>query len=134
MAPTNVELVGQVVAAVNERNAAALMDLVADDFEWVTPVTNTDATVYRGPDGIRQFFEDAKAWASIEARVDEVRDLGDRALVLGQLAWRARGGSLEVTGQLASVIRFEEGKVKRIHTYRGANDAWVAAGLGHPLH
>ena len=121
MDSTNVELVGQVVEAINQRNPDRLAALVADEFEWVTYVATVEVATYRGDAGIRQFFEDSKSWASIEARVDEVRDLGDRAQVVGELTWRARGGALTVRGPLASVVYFEDGRVKRIRTYRGAS-------------
>lgn len=133
MASPNVELVERVVDAVNHRDADTVAQLVSDSFEWVTPVANPDATVYHGRAGVRQFFEDTARWASIQARVDDIHDLGNRALVLGELTWRGRdGGSLEESRPLASVIYFNAGAVSRIHTYRDANDAWVASGLGRP--
>ncbi len=84
-----------------------------------------------GRRGVHLFFEDARTRARIEARVEEPHDLGDRALVLGELKWRARtGGSLDMTGPLCSVVHFEGGRITRIHTYRQANYAWRAADLG----
>jgi ketosteroid isomerase-like protein len=131
MASTNVELARRVVDAFNERDLEAFDALVSDDFEWVTPTASgVEPKTYRGRDGIRMFFEEAKVWEAIESHVNEIRDLGDGALVLGELHWwDRRGGSLEVGGPLSSVLRVEEGKLKRVETYRKASDALAAAGL-----
>lgn len=126
---TNEELARWVVDAFNERNLDAFGQLVTDDFEWVTPTAvRGDARTYCGRDGLRTFFDDANVWESIEARVDVIRELGDRALLLGDLSWRdRRGGLLEVAGPFCSVFRFEAGKVSRIETYRQPSEALAAA-------
>jgi ketosteroid isomerase-like protein len=120
------------IDALNDRNADAFTALVTEDFEWVTALANVAPTAYKGPSGVRQFFDDARAWAKIQARVDELHDLGDRALILGELRWSSRKGWLDVIASLCSVIQFEDGRIKQIHTYRDPNDAWSAAGLGRP--
>jgi ketosteroid isomerase-like protein len=127
MSSPNVELTRRLLDAFNERNADAFGVLVTDDAEWVSATAvGIERRTYRGRDGVRQFFEEASIWDSIEARADDIRDLGDRALVLGRLRW---AGNLEVTGPLALVLQFEEGKLKRIDSYRKTSDALAAVGL-----
>jgi ketosteroid isomerase-like protein len=130
MSSTNVELARCVVGAINDRDVDGLVALLGDGFEGLTPVANTQPTTYYGADGVRGFFQDARRWQTIEARVEEFRDLGDRVLVLGELSWsHSRGGSLDVVGPLSSLMRFEAGKLTRIETYRDAREAFAAAGL-----
>lgn len=131
MAVANVELARRVVDAFNARDLGAFDGLLSDDFVWVTPTaTSTEPKTYRGRDGVREFFEDARVWETIESRVDEIRDLDGGALASGELRWRdRRGGSLEVGGPFASLLRFEHGKLRRIETYRRTSDALAAAGL-----
>jgi len=38
----------------------------------------------------------------------------------------------EQASTLATVIYLADGKITRIQTYRSANEAWTAAGLGRP--
>lgn len=129
MASTNVEIARRAVAAVNERDPDSFIALIADEFEWVTPVANVDTTTYRGADGVRRFFQDGRRWQRIEARVEEYRDLGDRVLLLGEVSWSGPGGrTLDVVGPLSSLVNFEEGKLTRIETYRDVDDALAAAG------
>lgn len=133
MVSANAQLVERVVDAVTRRDAEGLAQLVSDDFQWVTRAAGVDVAVYEGREGIGRFFTDARRWASIEARVDDIHDLGDRALVLGEQTWRAQArGATDVQRPLASVFYFDAGAVSKIHSYRTANDAWVASGLGRP--
>jgi len=130
MASANVELIRQAVQAVNERDAERLIGMVADDFEWITPMISGEPRIYEGPEGIREFLREAGARERFEASVEEVRDLGDRALLLGEVK---RGATdAEQTVPLASLIHIAHGKITRIQTYRSVNDAWTAAGLGRP--
>lgn len=130
VASANVELARRLVDAFNARDRVAFVGLVSDDLEWVTPTASSaEPKTYHGLDGVGEFFEEAQLWDVIEARIDEIRDLGEEALVLGELRWRSRHGSLEVAGPLCSLLRFEEGKVKRIETYRNASDGLAAAGF-----
>lgn len=131
MASANVELIHQAVQAMNERDAERMIGTVAEDFEWITPVISGEPRIYRGPEGIRQFLREAAAWDRFEARIEEVRDLGDRALLLGEVK-RSTTTTSEQTSPLASVVYLAQGKITRIQTYRSANDAWAAAGLGRP--
>ena len=113
MASANVRLVERAFDAFNERSVEGFEDLVVDDFDWVTPTaTNGEPRTYRGVAGIQEFWEDASAWEAIEGRVREIRDFGDRALVLGELRWRdPRGESFDAVGPLSSVVRFDGGRI-----------------------
>jgi ketosteroid isomerase-like protein len=129
---TNVELVQRLLEAFNEQKLEQFGDILADGFQWVTPTaTNGEPRVYRGLDGIREFWVDASpTWGTIEGHVSEVRDLGDRVLVIGELRGRdPRGRRIEVVRPLCTVIHFEEGRISRVYTYRNEADAWAGAGL-----
>ncbi len=67
------------VAAFNDGDLDAMADLITEDFEFIPYLAAVveKTTTYRGLDGLRQYREDADAaWEDIQARVDEIRDLG----------------------------------------------------------
>ena len=132
MASTNVELLEQALAAVNARDVDGFAALMADDFEWVTPLAPVGPGSYYGREGVREFFEVASE-VNAKARIDTIRDLGDRALLLGAVSWR-HGDGPSLQRPFAAVAHLEHGRLKRIHSFRDANDAWNAAGLGRPRH
>ena len=130
MASDNVELLRQAVEAINGRDAERLIGLVADDFEWITPVMSGEPRIYKGREGIHEFMREASAFERFEARIEELRDLGDRALMLGEV--KRSSDPEEQASTLATVIYLADGRITRIQTYRSANEAWTAAGLGRP--
>src|SRR5688572_21485320 len=99
--------------AFNERDLDALEDLTSPDFEFVPYLASlVETTTYRGHVGLRDYFEDADAaWESVEVRVDEVREVGDLVVMLGELYGKGRASGLEVRLPLAWVGAVEAGKL-----------------------
>ena len=64
-----------------------------------------------------------------EPGFDEVRDLGDRPLVLGTFRIRARGSGVETDFPVAGIATFREGKLARWEDFRERGLALEAAGL-----
>jgi ketosteroid isomerase-like protein len=131
MSEENVEIFRRHVAAFSDGDLDAMADLVTEDFEFIPYLAaSVETTTYRGPDWLRQYREDAgAAWDDIQARIDEIRDLGDRAVAFGEIRGRGRGSGLETRVPLAWVADFHQGKVSRLQSYGDTTDALQAAGL-----
>ena len=105
--------------AFNRRDMDALADLASPNFELV-PYLSTliETTTYRGHGGLRKYFEDAdSAWETIEARVDEVREFGERFVATGELHGKGRASGLDVVLPLAWAGGIVDGKIAWIHTH-----------------
>jgi ketosteroid isomerase-like protein len=102
-----------------------------EDFEFIPYLAaSVETTTYRGPDWLRQYREDAgAAWDDIQGRIDEIRDLGDRAVAFGEIRGRGRGSGLEARVPLAWVADFHQGKMSRLQSYGDATEALGTAGL-----
>ncbi len=131
MAQENVELVRRWAQAFNERDMNALDDLTGPDFEFRPYLaTLIEATVYRGPDGLREYFADADAaWETIEVRLADVREVDDRTFASGELHGKGRVSGLEVRVPLAWVGESRDGRVVRLETYASKDAALEAVGL-----
>jgi ketosteroid isomerase-like protein len=132
MSEENVEAFRRGVASFNERDFDALDDLFTEDFEFIPYLAAVveKTTTYRGRDELRQYLEDAEAvWENFEVQVDEIRDLGDRAVAFGEIRGRGRGSGLDTRVPLAWVVGFHEGKMRRVQSYGDTSDALEAAGL-----
>jgi ketosteroid isomerase-like protein len=133
MSEENVEVVRRAVQAFNDRDIAELADLITEDYEftpYLPAAVEKTTTMYRGRQGLRDYMKDAgEAWQSIQIHLDEVRDLGDRALAFGEMRARARGSGIDARVPLAWVLEFRDGKVSRYQSFGDTPEAREAAGL-----
>jgi ketosteroid isomerase-like protein len=131
MSDENVEVFRRGVASFNQRDEDAIDDLFTEDFEFIPYLAAlVETTTYRGREGLRQYFEDAEAaWENFEVQVDEIRDLGDRAIAFGEIRGRGRGSGLEARVSLAWVADFRHRKFSRLQSYGDATEALEAAGV-----
>jgi ketosteroid isomerase-like protein len=65
----------------------------------------------------------------IATECTELRDLGDRVLVLGQVRGRGRMSGAEVDGRWAWIVELREGKAARLRGFLDHCKALEAAGL-----
>ena len=85
---------------------------------------------YDGASGIREFFRDvAEDWASFRFDGTDLRDLGDRVLVLGDVQGRGRGSGIDVEAKWAYIVEVNEGRVAALRGFLDHGEALEAAGL-----
>ena len=85
---------------------------------------------YMGATGIREFFRDvAQSWESFRFMATDVRDLGDRILVLGDVQGRGRVSGVEVDDRWAWIIELRAGRAVSLRGFLDQSKALEAAGL-----
>jgi hypothetical protein len=77
------------------------------EVEWSTLVE-----VYRGHAGARKAWESLKGTMQIRARYDDIRDLGESALALGEMKGTGQTTLLDFTGELAQLATYRRGKLR----------------------
>jgi ketosteroid isomerase-like protein len=112
---------------------ASLAELDAD-VEWhpsIEPGLEGKATTYRGHDGARRAWREyrGEAWERLINRPQEIRDLGESVLVLGQMDFTARTTGIEFSQELGELAEFRGGKIVRVRDYLTHAEALEAAGL-----
>jgi ketosteroid isomerase-like protein len=119
MPQENEEIVRTWAQAFNRRDMVALADLASASFELKGYMSSMiETTTYRGHEGLRRYFDDAdSAWESVEARVDEVRDVGEHFVATGELHGKGRASGMEVVLPLAWAGEIVGGKLAWIHTH-----------------
>jgi ketosteroid isomerase-like protein len=104
--------------------------LLADDVVWKpTPLSGTGDQIFRGRAGVTE-------WASavlsrggeVRNEIDELRDLGDRVLVLGSVFERV-GDEVRVDAELAWLFQIRDERIVRGEGFLSRDDALRAAGL-----
>lgn len=117
--------------AFNRRDMDALADLASPSFELVPYLSSMiETTTYRGHDGLRKYFEDADAaWELIEARLEEVRELGERFVATGELHGKGRASGMDVVLPLAWAGAVADGRIEWIQTHETEAAALEAVAL-----
>ena len=133
MSEENVEALKRGTAAFNDRDIDAFLEVLDADVEmhltlFVAMIGET--SVYRGHEGVRQFFRDLDdAFSEFQLEISEIRDLGDRTVSFGHLHGRGKASRAEVESPVAYLHEFKNGKAKRIDDFFDPEEALEAAGL-----
>ena len=131
MSQENVEIVRRIVEdAVQERWDESARQLEPDTELHGTVGGLTEGSVWRGPEQIRDFFEqDSEAWD--ERRLDAERfiDAGDCVVVPLHEFRRGKGSGVEMETDTAMVYEVRDGRVVSIQGYMDRGEALQAAGL-----
>ena len=125
------QIVRQLLRTFNEKGpeaAEAFYDpaVVLDNTRSSFP----DAGVYRGLEGVREWFDGlADAFGEVSYEIETIRDLGDQVAVLLRVRGRAPHTGIEVDYRIAPLITLHSGKVTRIDRFADLEEALKAAGL-----
>ena len=98
----------------------------------ITQEIEGDAGDFLGHDGIRRWWADLHdLYDGLYTDVVEVRDLGERVVVVYVIQGTAKGSGLvfEDGQTLAQVVTLRHGKITEIRDYSGRSEALEAVGL-----
>ena len=124
MSQENVDNFRRGVEAWNRNDFDAWIDQFDPEVEWFTLLE-----VYRGRAGARKAWESLKGTMQITSRYDDIRDLGESVLALGEMEGTGQTTRLDFTGELAQLVTYRGGKVVNIRSFRSHAEALEAAGL-----
>ena len=128
MSEENVETLKRVIAAWNRRDLEGWLKFVHPEIEWQGAFTRLEGTKFRGREGMRLYWSETFAALELVTSLDEVRDLGDTVVGLGQLRGRSHGG-IPIDTQYGVVMVLRDGLAIRGSDWSSHADALEAAGL-----
>jgi ketosteroid isomerase-like protein len=134
MSQENVEIVRQMVDAVNRSDPDAFVGLCAPDVEWEenTTVYPGLRRRYRGLTELREWLYDAfvEVWEDFRVEIEELVDApDDRVLAGGRLVGRGKASGVETQLRGWWVLWFARGKAVRRQVFLDRPEALEAAGL-----
>jgi uncharacterized protein len=130
----NVEIVRRLYDAVARHDPETVLSLYHPDVEWDftdSPVGGAlEHTVYRGHDGLRQWWQEwREAWDGYEDGYRELVEAGDRVVAVVTSRGRGRVSGAEMEWTQHGVWEFRDGKVLRVAWFRTREEALAAAGI-----
>jgi ketosteroid isomerase-like protein len=131
MSDQNVELVHEVVDAVNRRDISCLIELTDPEVEWHTFLAELrEEGAYRGHDGIRQWLSDVDAvWEFLRVSVDDTLAVGALVLVVGRLRYRGKGSGVELDSPTGWVAKIRRKRLVYARLFREPENAIESLGL-----
>jgi ketosteroid isomerase-like protein len=99
-----------------------------EDFEWVA-TDHPDGLVYRGPEGVMEFFRDwTESWDDIEVEWELEQIDDERVLAISRMRGRGRGSGVPVEMHFGQIWTYRDGRFTRMVMYPEAESARRAAG------
>ena len=105
-----------------------------DDFDahiqYFDPEVHWSALLeaFRGHAGIRQAWQSFKAF-QLKSRYDDIRDLGDSVLALGELTGTGGITGLNLSNEIAQLATFRDGRILSFRDFASHAEALEAVGL-----
>jgi ketosteroid isomerase-like protein len=124
MSQENVEVFKRGVEAWNGDDLDAFIDLVDPGIEWFALME-----VYRGHAGVRRAWESFKGNMQLKVRFDDIRDLGESVLALGEMETTGQTNGLDFTTEIAQLVTYRGGQAVRTRDFASHAEALEAAGL-----
>jgi ketosteroid isomerase-like protein len=126
MSEENVELFKRGAEAWNRDDFDAWIELIDPEVEWFALME-----VYRGHAGMRQIWESLKSGGAMPGtvRFDDVRDLGESVLALGEMKGTGRTTGLNFTGEFVQLATYRHGRIISIRDFASRAEGLEAAGL-----
>jgi ketosteroid isomerase-like protein len=126
----NLEVARRFFEAWNRGDADALAHLADPDGEFLLPRNLIDGASYRGPQGLMRARDDlAESWDRVTIEIDELRDAGDRVVVLARNVNVGKRGGPRINQESAFVLTIRAGKVIYEQPYQSHAEALEAVGL-----
>jgi ketosteroid isomerase-like protein len=130
--PSNVEIVQQIFAAFEHRDAEAVVKLCAADvvFEPVTARVAAGGAPYRGHDGMRAYIADVgRVWQELRPSPDAFHE-GEDGIVVATGRVYAWGAGRVVDSPAGWLFLMRDGSMAYGRIFETASGALEAAGMG----
>jgi ketosteroid isomerase-like protein len=128
MREADLETLRSVYQAVSAGDWDAAFRDAHPDFELTTPELSPMAGTYRGEAAVRSFFDDLwSAFDEVDNKVEEVIDLGDRALFFLVVLLRPKDSQARVELRVAHIWTMQDGQIKACRVFTDREQALEAS-------
>lgn len=127
MSRENVEAFRSALDAWNRGDRDRWLEFVHPEVEWTSEIARRmegSERVYRGHEGMLEYWDDWHAVWDLALDLPEMRDHGDAVLALGRVKGQGRVSGVEFDSPVAFVAEFDDdGLVVRLRSYLDHEEA-----------
>jgi ketosteroid isomerase-like protein len=125
----NAEFVRELFEDFGRGDFDAALAKLDPDVDWGEPPDMPDTGGgYRGrEDVVAEFGRFMSAWADLKVDLEDVREVGDRVVVLTRWYGTSKGTGIEVDQRVAQTYELRRGRVARVRQFRALDEALAAA-------
>jgi ketosteroid isomerase-like protein len=131
MSQENVEVVLELHAAVTRGDLDGVLSLAHPKVEYRSAIQQAmegEGSMFTGLAGISRWFGELQdLYEYLESDVLEVRDFGERVVIVFVVRGRGAGSGITLEQPLAQVVRVREGKIIEVRDYFSREEALEAA-------
>lgn len=116
---TGVQLVHEIIEALNRGDVDGMLERMHPDFEW-RPLESSPVAggVYRGHEQVRRYVEDwLGTFDDLRIVLEEPREVGDHVVAVVHGHGRGRASGLELRNRFCQVWRIREGTATGMEEY-----------------
>jgi ketosteroid isomerase-like protein len=129
MEPRNVELVREIIDALNRGNVDEVLAYLDPEFEWRPLETSPVAGVYRGHEQVRAYIEDwLSAFDILRLELSGLSQVGEHVVVDVRGHGRGRASGLELDTHFCQLWTLRGGSALRMREYPGRQECLAALG------
>jgi uncharacterized protein len=131
MSQENVDVLRRAYAAFQREGVEGIMPFLDEEIEWRNPEDSPIAGVWRGHNGVRDWFAQAsEAFGEMSFSPDEFREVSEhRVLVLLRFGLTGTASALQMEVPFAHVVDLRQGRATSLKMYSDQRDALEAVGL-----
>ena len=131
MSAENVEIVRRAIEGFNSRDFDACVELWDAEGEWIPAMAGAvEDNAYRGHVDLRRYFDELfESFSEVGLDDVELKDLGNRVLVLYTLSVRGRDSGVTVDQPGGIVYQLRGGKIVQGRSYLSHGETLDAVGL-----
>ena len=128
MSQENVEIVRRVYELAEARGVEGLLQLATEDVVWISDLRFPGGGRQDGKENVRHWLGKLWIYDEISVVVEEIIDLGDRALGITRFHG-ASTGAPPVDWPWCHLFAFNHGRISQVQSFLGRSEALEAAGL-----
>lgn len=130
MSRENVEVIGRLIDAFNDRSVEGMMAECDPGVEFKPVLAGVTDTPYRGREGVRKFLAATdESFEHFELKCERIEDHGRFVLAVNEAYARKRASGVEITRPIVQIAEVRDGKCVWWQSFQTPAEALAAVGL-----